>query len=123
MESAERLLQELSDLKQSMEMGVREVPSADRAGCERRITEYQTDIERMTADLASAVSQLQFPLPPLRCPWCHTATRLTYPVCRSNKLPADTVELIFSVAQAIGTATMLRTKRYLRTRGEHCSTA
>ena len=45
-----RLLTELRTVTRSMEMGKRDVPSAERAACERRLAEYQKDLERLGAE-------------------------------------------------------------------------
>ena len=54
-ERADGLLSELCEVKQSMQIGVGEVPAGvERAGCERRLREYQADIDAMTKDLQRA---------------------------------------------------------------------
>ena len=49
------MLSELNELKQSMEMEVREVAASDRTGCERRLQEYRKDIDALSKDLTRAV--------------------------------------------------------------------
>ena len=51
MDSVDGLLTELRSVTRSMEMGKRDVPGAERAACERRLREYQKDLERLGADL------------------------------------------------------------------------
>ena len=50
LDRVEDLLAELRTVTRSMEMGKRDVPSAERAACERRLLEYQTDLERLGAE-------------------------------------------------------------------------
>ena len=47
----DELLGELRTVTRSMQMGKRDVPVAERPACERRLQEYQKDLERLTADL------------------------------------------------------------------------
>ena len=50
MDEVDGLLTELRTVTRSMEMGKRDVPSAARAACERRLAEYQKDLERLGAE-------------------------------------------------------------------------
>ena len=50
MDSVDGLLTELRTVTRSMEMGKRDVPGAERAACERRLQEYQKDLERLGAE-------------------------------------------------------------------------
>ena len=50
MDSVDGLLTELRTVTRSMEMGKRDVPGAERAACERRLHEYQKDLERLGAE-------------------------------------------------------------------------
>ena len=50
LDSVDGLLSELRTVTRSMEMGKRDVPSAERAACERRLQEYQKDLERLGAE-------------------------------------------------------------------------
>ena len=47
----DELLGELRTVTRSMQMGKRDVAVAERPACERRLQEYQKDLERLTADL------------------------------------------------------------------------
>jgi hypothetical protein len=50
MDSVDGLLTELRTVTRSMEMGKRDVPGSERAACERRLQEYQKDLERLNAE-------------------------------------------------------------------------
>ena len=50
LDSVDGLLTELRTVTRSMEMGKRDVPGSERAACERRLQEYQKDLERLNAE-------------------------------------------------------------------------
>lgn len=50
LDAVDGLLTELRTVVRSMEMGKRDVPSSERAAVERRLAEYQKDLERLNAE-------------------------------------------------------------------------